>query len=713
MRLTRLAALAGVLGALLGTAGAVPATAAPLPPSHVVVVGIAGLRWTDVSVDRTPTLARLADTGSVGSLSVRSAPPVTCSGEGWLTLGAGTYAAVEDPASTKSSRGCGPRQPPPVEERGSGGQVVTMPLLTRLNDELRFGAQPGLLGETVRCTSAIGPGAALAVADTSGHVDDYAATLPDDMRAFLKRCQLTAVDLGALPAGGDARLRALAEFDIALGRVEAAMPPDSELIVAGLAETDARQPRLHVVVVKGEMFSRGWLRSRSTRRTPYVQLSDLAPTVLDRFSLDVPETVAGRPVWSQRRQGESLDETIRILIDTDKAAVAQRDALGKFFAGLGVASLLVYGSLIWLLWRRRRGDPAPARTLRGLGVAALGLAAVPGSTFLANAVPWWRAAWPAATLGGLVVALCAATVALAYAGPWRRWNAGPVVVVCAVTTLVVLVDGVTGATTQINSMLGYNPLVAGRFAGFGNIAFAAFGAAVMLLAGLLAYGRPRGTAIGVVLAIAVPTVIVDGLPNWGADFGGVLTFVPAFAVLALLVARARIGVGRLLLALGAGVGLVAVIGIVDYFRPVEARSHFGRFVASVLDGSAGDTVYRKIQTSLDLLLIGPHTVAALVLVVWLGWLVFRPPATLREAYEQIPALQTALIGVVVFSAIGFATNDSSVAIPVVAGMVALPATFALCVAAATRTRRDSAGTGRSGEADTPVPEVARPTEVLP
>jgi len=341
-----------------------------------------------------------------------------------------------------------------------------------------------------------------------------------------------------------------------------------------------------------------------------------------------------------------------------------------------------------------------------------------------NAVPWWRSPWPAATLSGLVLAAAAATVAIAYAGPWRRWAAGPVAAVCAVTVVVTIIDGLTGATLQINSMLGYNPLVAGRFVGFGNIAFAAFGAAVMLLTALLAHGRSRPVALAVVAAIALPMIVVDGSPAWGADFGGVLTFVPAFVVLALLVARARINVARLLLAGAAGVALVAVIGIVDFQRPVEARSHFGRFVASVLDGSAGATVYRKLLTSLDLLLIGPHTILAMALVVWLAVLVFRPPPTLSEAYGRIGSLRVALIAVVVLSAIGFGTNDSSVAIPVVAGMVALPAALALCATALAgvpvprralpaATSGDDAATRGSAPPDTPVAEVARPTEVLP
>ncbi|GAB3843450.1 hypothetical protein GCM10029963_18310 [Micromonospora andamanensis] len=59
----------------------------------VVLVGVAGLRWDDVDAERTPTLWRLAGEGSIGSLSVRSARRPTCPVDGWLTLGAGSFAA--------------------------------------------------------------------------------------------------------------------------------------------------------------------------------------------------------------------------------------------------------------------------------------------------------------------------------------------------------------------------------------------------------------------------------------------------------------------------------------------------------------------------------------------------------------------------------------------------------------------------------------------
>src|SRR5688572_814550 len=85
-----------LLVVLLGVAAlAVEPDDAPRRPDadFVVVAGVPGLRWDDVDPETTPTLWRMAENGSIGSLSARSARRPTCPVDGWLTLGAGNFAA--------------------------------------------------------------------------------------------------------------------------------------------------------------------------------------------------------------------------------------------------------------------------------------------------------------------------------------------------------------------------------------------------------------------------------------------------------------------------------------------------------------------------------------------------------------------------------------------------------------------------------------------
>ncbi len=725
--------------AAVGFPLAVPVTPAAADPAdspvanHVVVVGVSGLIWTDVTESGTPVLAGIVARGSVGVLSIRSAPQVTCPAEGWLTLGAGTYAAVADPDRIDPAQGCAARAvPTPLPDDDDAGARIPRTVQTQsLNSRLRFGARPGMLGARMPCAAAVGPGAALGVADPAGRVDVYAPDLPAELGAFLTRCRLTAIDLGELPADRPARRDALRAVDAALARIQASRPSGTTLIVAGLAETDPGTARLHVGVVDGPGFRGGWLRSPSTRRLPYAQLVDLAPTALNLLGFPSPADLAGRP-WRGQAPGRPADlaATTAALADIDAASVAQREVVPPFFLGFGVLSLVVYGALTLLtrsarLTRSTRRDgargPAAARgrhqrALAMLGVAAVGLAAVPGATYLAHEVPWWRAPSPLAAVAAATLVAAALATAVACLPPWGRTPVGRFAAVCAISVAVVGVNVVLGGDALINSLLGESATVAGRFSGVGNVIFGVFGAASVLLAALVAYGRPRRVAWAILAAVAVPVVLVDGLPAWGADLGGVLTLVPAFGVLALLLADARITVARMLALACGAVAVVGVIAVADYLRPEGSRSHFGRFVASVLDGGADSTLERKLRTSLDLLFTGPHTVAAVLVAALFAVAVFRPPAALRAAYAASPPLRTALVAAVAFSAVGFVTNDSGVAVPVLAGMLALP--LALAVSAWTLTRGPGGGEPPGGEgaeksSDTPVPEIGRAAEVLP
>src|SRR5580700_11706855 len=83
---------------------------------HVVIVGLSGLRWSDVSPTATPTLWRLAGQGSVGSLVDFAVLPLTCPADAWLTLNAGARAKTDH-----TNAACGAF--PAVVAAGSGAVV--------------------------------------------------------------------------------------------------------------------------------------------------------------------------------------------------------------------------------------------------------------------------------------------------------------------------------------------------------------------------------------------------------------------------------------------------------------------------------------------------------------------------------------------------------------------------------------------------------------
>ena len=91
-----LLAVGAALVAVLTGVGSGPARAAGQPAAavsaHVVIVGISGLRWSDVSASATPALWAVARAGSPGSLVDFAVGPRTCPADAWLTLNGGDRA---------------------------------------------------------------------------------------------------------------------------------------------------------------------------------------------------------------------------------------------------------------------------------------------------------------------------------------------------------------------------------------------------------------------------------------------------------------------------------------------------------------------------------------------------------------------------------------------------------------------------------------------
>src|ERR687895_135662 len=286
----------------------------------------------------------------------------------------------------------------------------------------------------------------------------------------------------------------------------------------------------------------------------------------------------------------------------------------------------------------------------------------------------------------------ALVVALALAGPWRRTLLGPGTVVVAATAITIGLDLLTGTSLQLNSLMGYSPLVGGRYYGLGNIAFSVFATSTLLTSVGVAQwlikrggGHARSWALAVVLALGLTAMALDGLPLWGADFGGVLAFVPGLAVSVLVVAGKRISPARLAVFCGAGGVAVLAIAYLDHLRPPAERTHLGRFFGDLLQGSAGPVVERKFGAMLHTfgnMTLTPIVVAGLILL----YVLLRRPDRLRAgaldlAFAQAPLLRAGLMGALLTAVLGTLVNDSGVAVLALGLVVAVPIALAAGVRA--------------------------------
>ncbi len=73
-------------------------------------------------------------------------------------------------------------------------------------------------------------------------------------------------------------------------------PIDSLLLVLGISDLPNETGQLHLALAQGPGFDGGYLTSGSTRRAPFVQLSDVAPTVLQTMDLTIPPEMPYQPI---------------------------------------------------------------------------------------------------------------------------------------------------------------------------------------------------------------------------------------------------------------------------------------------------------------------------------------------------------------------------------------------------------------------------------
>ncbi len=280
--------------------------------------------------------------------------------------------------------------------------------------------------------------------------------------------------------------------------------------------------------------------------------------------------------------------------------------VGPFFTVWGASQILLYGVATLALRKAWGGTAGRRRILAWLRAVAVAFAAVCASTFLANTIPWWRAGDSTAShllaVTGAVAVYVVVITALALLGRGDgtrsgRWGSS--------------VRGGGRAGRRLRHRLAAHDVEPERPATGRRRSLLRHGQpAVRPLLGrallftvavadwLVRSGRRRA-AVVLVAVVGLLATYVDGV--LGADFGGPPAILPAFGLLALVVAGVKVTPKRVVVLLGATLLVLAAISVADWLRPVDDQTHLGRFVQTVVDGGAWQVIERKGEQNLRIL----------------------------------------------------------------------------------------------------------------
>lgn len=717
--LTVLAAL-GVAPTLLASAGGTTGTSAA-PVGHVILVGVAGARWADVSRTATPRLFATAEDGGIASLSVRTVAASTCLTDAWLTLSAGRRATGDCATVT-------------VTVASADGGGATVDHWSTLRDRQRrenYDARPGLLGDAAATAGAtvcaVGPEAAVGAADSNGHVARYWPSMPATSDPDCAITLISATDLEA---------EAAALSDSLTGGSTV-----TNVYLAGIADAKTANSQAGLRVLVHQRYGRGVptqpsrLSSPSTRWPGLAQLTDLTPTILAAAGVKPPADVVGTRIADDGRRGRGASDTVRDirgLVTTSERAAAGVLAGWTALAIAGVAAIVVIA--VVRIRNVRGGSRAVGRGAMAGGLAFV--AWVPLTTYLSKLIPLgtWATSGVQIVVSTLALAAIGAAVLILWLGRHPR-HAGllGVLVISAVTAGILGLDTLTGGSLQRATPFGNDPVLGGRFYGIRNLTFGLFAAGVLLAAAGAAFfarrraevraealahsdvdtavdaedegARGRALAVRAVAVIGLAGILLDGLPATGADVGGMLSLTPGVLLLALMVGGVRLTWLRLLVVAGAGIVVFLVVGGLDYSQPVNDRTHIGQFVARVFDGEAWTIITRKIGDALHA--AGPPAVALILLVAlmitgiavcaparfadsrWVRWWggARRSMHRLAVAYDVWPSLRLGVWSLALTGVLGMLANDSGLVLGLAIVLPLIPALAIAGVLAPRRRRR--------------------------
>ena len=528
---------------------------------------------------------------------------------------------------------------------------------------------------------AFGPGAAIAAATPKGHVHGWSPVGEDLAQKATQASEdgeLSLIDLGNTTLDG----YSLKTLDKRVGTIlEAAGWSDGDpsqglstgqtpVIFSSIADGANKGSSMQAAMALDPAGEAGLLTSSSTRQPGLVQVPDIAPTLVELSGGEPMDNVAGAPM-THDSAGSSWESRFQAVLDRQVAVTTQHELSTWFFPV--VASLMV--GLLALAWFLRKNH----RALVHSGAYRLGIvfAAMPVSTYLVNTVPWERTTNPDIAMLGALAGWSLVLGAIALLGPWRGHKFGPVLFVCVVTVLVLAYDVMTGSRLQMSTLLGEPLLIASRFYGIGNSALALYCCALLLaVAGFASMTDRRIVRVLIVTIPVLVSAVILAAPGLGTKFGSVPTLIIGVAYLVLAAASIRFSLKRMGLTVGiAGFVMLAVL-FIDWLRPADQRTHFGRFFDSIISGEALGVLARKIGMNIDILTQSWMTLVLPLIIIGVFWLALAPQRFslhgMSAAYERIPLLRAGMISLAILLGVGTIINDSGIVVPAVGILFLVP-----------------------------------------
>ncbi len=612
-----------------------PAPANATPSRRLFILWLDGSTIDDWAKPGLPNFDRLLNEAAIGLLSTRTAhestDPTVMRGNAAVTFGAGAQAGADQGKPIKVS-GATPGLLGDALARAGYRSIYAVPISGEQNAALALARSGGALPEFID----VGNG---------GHLDGRTPQEPGV--AFL----------------ADADRMGMATADEMLGAIFKGMSAYDLLVVVSGDPPVARQKkgvRLSAVAIEGPGFRPGLLTSGSTRRDGLITLTDLAPTIVDALGLPPLDGATGRvaTVVPRVRAATYLQHFDRDIV----RAALDRYPLTRWM--LVIAMVLVALAFAVTV---SKGPSLPRPAGYSLTTLLIAAAAAPLSLYI-NGV-FHPSSLPFAAIEAAGVALALAMIARAATG-----LVNGLIIVLGLTALVPLIDLLLGTPLGVRSPIAFQVAGGGRFYGIdGGMLGVVVGAEIFAAALLVERVRDKRRAGQLVALLFAASVWLLGAPSYGSKFGAALTAVPAFGVLAMLVAGKRVTRASIAVLAIATLAVTGALIGVDALRASGRQSH----VARAVEGKSGAAaiISRKVHLQWVTTFHTIWTPAILVFAGAIALVLWRRRDLLARAMERHTLLRPALLAALVGGIAGFVFNDGGVLVTAPIAMFAAVVVF--------------------------------------
>ncbi len=690
--------------------------------ARVVIVSLPRLTWQALEKENTPHIDSLIRTGSIASLSIRTPDDSRTIEKAYTSLATGNRALAVDSSSSTFfspdekikgvSAGDRFRDQQGIEPGNASAVSVGFELVRTVNTKGLFPVEVGsfasALEEKDKSVAVFG-NSDICWSDTTscpqraigylgvnvkgvmkyGDVsrDLLKSDLSLDMKVVAKKAvqsikdhDVTGVECSDVERFEQTRKnstaamnekefqRIITECDQLIGALAKNLDFERDRIFVISPVSPRAQEQLTVFIAAGKDIEPGYAISGITRREGIVALADIAPSVLTFLDVEPPDSMV-TTLLDWKSSSDNSSTRVNAVIDTNSRALV-RDNSFAHVSALFILTVFIGAVLSIIAYTK---FPQLAKWAK---LCALLSACMPTVTFLMLPLMLTLETPIRVVIAFLVLSIIAA--AIVYFVGEKYGYVRALLGLVSINLAVHIIDIVTGGHLQLNSLFGYSAIVAGRFAGFGNLTFAIVAISAVCVVGLvqeLALSRPHWNMKRVNAALMiflVVVLIVDGAPTLGSDVGGVLALAPTIYIIYLMLYQKKINYKSFTIAAVSAIVAISIFSLFDLTRPISERTHLGRFVQVFLNGEAGVVIERKILSNFYIL-TNSFVASVVILGTLYGVFLFmRPEKFLAATAKTHPSFRYIAYPGLAVGFLGMLLNDSGVAIPGMMAAIAFP-----------------------------------------